>query len=158
MGQIHPDHVSLPQAALFYNGEFNLPAKADAAGRPVVRGEDQLLSHKASIALRLDHTKVGAGTYTMVFPDTPATEIHKVLFISVRNNVSVCSDILLYATVNRILAPIGQFTDPIGGRYDVWQGEVWLDPGDKITILFEGCQGDDPLRGIVLGKSMTKET
>ncbi len=126
--------------------------------RLIVRGQDQLVSYRGALSLRLDHDKIGDGTYTMLFPDTPADEIHKVLFISVRNNNSVCTDILLYATINDILAPIGQFPDPVAGRYDVWQGEVWLDPGDKLTILFEGCLNGDALRAVALGNRMTPET
>ncbi len=128
-----------------------------ATDRLIVRGEDQLISHRANLASSRTAVISGAGGY-VASHFVPAGEIWKVTNIAAVNvttattahNLRVRTGAASYIIKNDVAA-YG------AGAVSDLQGEWWLDPTDEIWVYFIGGLVGDTCEVHLIGLVMTLE-
>jgi len=111
--------------------------------------------YKATRMLWPDHTKSGAGDYTLSGTLCPAGEIWRMDAMYAWNNDTACSKIELVAEY----AGFGEFLlaekdNPGVGEYVRWEGSVTLEEDGRLRAKFYGCQDGDKLEYMARGNTM----
>lgn len=157
MGQIHPDHVSVPQAALFYDGTFYLPARVDSKGRVRVRGEDQLFSFRSTL-LKTRQWPISGDDGYCNSDEVPAGEVWVVTSVSGVDMTTPTTEVLM--TILRGETLYYFHTDNAykhAGQAWTVQCEKHLTEDDLVQVYFSGGLAGDDCWVTLTGHIMTLE-
>ena len=93
-----------------------------------------------------DHTKVGAGDYTLSGTPVPSSEVWRMDSMYAWNNDTACSKIELWADYAGFGYMILAEQDTVGiGELVRWNGLATLKEGGRLRVKFYGCQDGDVL-------------
>jgi len=132
--------------------------KLGASGGLIVRGEDQLFSFKGVLLTHEIGSCSGADGY-FDHSSVPAGEIWIVTVVTGRNNSRVTTEFVFAGVHNATIAVFHvEPSDFAIDQRSIWNGEIYLGPGDNIRVYNSGSQLDDSIRIELFGHRMTLET
>jgi hypothetical protein len=103
------------------------------------------IGYSAIKSEQVTNLNAAAGTNTVDSGTVPAGEIWTINNISVFNNTSNITSIYGYAIIGGVGVQIIYKAAPLASIATLYQGNLVLSPGDKISIVFFGCVAGDDL-------------
>lgn len=123
----------------------------------IVRGEDQLMSFKDTLADYVNDTISGADGYIESGP-VPSGEVWKVTQAVAHDNTTGPSTIEFRASIDGAFYRFGgQVKAFAAGECLYWPCELYLGPDDYVRVYFTGGVANDTCRIWLTGHKMTLE-
>jgi len=96
----------------------------------------------------------GAGNNWLTTTAVPAGEIHHITQMVSENATSTSSAIWSGTLIGGTTVYFEELGSTAAGILVVWKGDIWLEEGDQMRVLFGGCTASDALSVTVWGHKM----